>query len=69
MFKCPKCNSQIYNRKLSFCTTCYAPLPDDMKMNKEQIEILEEEKRISLEKARKYHMSKYRGYDLEVYDL
>lgn len=66
MHYCPHCNSQIYNRKLAFCTTCYEPLPDEVRMNSEQIEKLEAEKAESLRKLKKLQRSRYRAYDLDV---
>lgn len=63
MYYCPHCNSHIYNRKLTFCSTCFEPLPDDIRMSEEQIELLEAEKAESIQKAKRHSLSKYNDYD------
>jgi hypothetical protein len=42
-FRCPNCNSPIYNRKNEICGVCEKPLPEELLLSDKQITILKKQ--------------------------
>lgn len=42
-YRCPDCNFPVFNRRVSKCESCGAPLPAEMLYTKEQAEAIDAE--------------------------
>ena len=42
-YNCPECHRALYNRRLTHCGFCGAPIPDELRFTAEEIEKLDRE--------------------------
>jgi len=42
-YQCPKCQRALYNRRLTHCGFCGAPIPDELRFTSEEIAKLDRE--------------------------